>query len=122
MTGGYSSSVGFHSSTEQLVKDGGGSWTIKENSLPARMWGLRTITLDNQIFTTGKAIIFNKILFIMKPFILFSGGYDVDSGVYSDKIMVWDQETATFKEIGKLEQRRRFHSVSLVDINDFTCS
>ena len=122
MTGGGSDSGPYYSSTEQLVKDGGGSWTIKENSLPARMWGLRTITLDNQIFTTGKAIIFNKILFIMKPFILFSGGYDVDSSVYSDKIMVWDQETTTFKEIGKLKQRRRDHSVSLVDINDFTCS
>ena len=46
----------------------------------------------------------------------------MDSSVYSDKIMVWDQETATFKEIGKLEQRRAFHSVSVVDINDFTCS
>ena len=46
----------------------------------------------------------------------------MDSSVYSDKIMVWDQETTTFKEIGKLEQRRYFHSVSVVDINDFTCS
>ena len=58
----------------------------------------------------------------MKPFILFLGGYDSDSSLYSDKILVWDEETTTFKEIGKLEQRRRDHSVSLVDINDFTCS
>ena len=58
----------------------------------------------------------------MKPFILFSGGYDLDASVYSDKILVWDEETTTFKEIGKLEQRRYRHSVSVVDINDFTCS
>ena len=58
----------------------------------------------------------------MKPFILFSGGIDSDSNVYLDKILLLDEETTTFKEIGKLEQRRRYHSVSLVDINDFTCS
>ena len=58
----------------------------------------------------------------MKPFIFFSGGYDQDASVYSDKILLWDEETATFKEIGKLEQRRDRHSVSVVDINDFTCS
>ena len=58
----------------------------------------------------------------MKPFILFSGGYDLDASVYSDKILVWDEETTTFKEIGKLEQRRYYHSMSVVDINDFTCS
>ena len=57
----------------------------------------------------------------MKPFILFSGGYDRDAGLYSDKILVWEEETTTFKEIGKLEQRRRDHSMSVVDINDFTC-
>ena len=46
----------------------------------------------------------------------------MDASVYSDKILLWDEETTTFKEVGKLEQRRRFHSVSVVDINDFTCS
>jgi len=101
VTGGSSNSFTYHSSTEQLVKNGE-SWTIKENSLPARMRGLGTISFNNQIITTG--------------------GYDQDSSVFSDKIMVWDQETATFKEIGKLEQRRYYHSVSVVDINDFTCS
>ena len=58
MTGGYSIS-----STEQLVKDGT-EWILTENSLPARMYGLRGISFDNQIFTTGKANILNKILFI----------------------------------------------------------
>ena len=63
MTGGYRSGVNALSSTEQLVK-GGGSWTIKENSLPARMHGLGTISINNQIFTTGKANILNKTLLI----------------------------------------------------------
>ena len=58
----------------------------------------------------------------MKPFILFSGGIDSDSNVYLDKILLLDEETTTFKEIGKLEQRRAYHSVSVVDINDFICS
>ena len=56
-------------------------------------------------------------------FLLFSGGFDADTKFFSsDKILLWDEKTTTFKEIGKLEQRRRDHSVSLVDINDFTCS
>ena len=63
MTGGRRGNTDL-SSTEQLVKDGGGSWTIKENSLPARMNGLGTISFNNQIITTGKANNFNKILFI----------------------------------------------------------
>ena len=58
----------------------------------------------------------------MKPFILFSGGYDADSRVYSDKILLFDPDTKTFKNIGKLEQRRQDHSVSVIDINDFTCT
>ena len=41
------------SSTEQLVK-GGTEWILTENSLPARMSGLRGISFNNQIFTTGK--------------------------------------------------------------------
>ena len=122
MTGGVGGWSGntYLSSTEQLVK-GGGSWTIKENSLPARMFGLGTISFNNQIFTTGKENFLTKYYPYMKPFILFTGGRDVDSNVYSDKILLWDEETATFKEIGKLEQRRRDHSMSVVDINDFTC-
>ena len=64
MTGGYSSWDKTElSTTEQLVK-GGGDWSYKENSLPARMEGLRTISLNNQIFTTGKANILNKTLLI----------------------------------------------------------
>ena len=51
------------SSTEQLVK-GGTEWILTENSLPARMFGLGIISFDNQIFTTGKANILNKTLFI----------------------------------------------------------
>ena len=48
----------------------------------------------------------------------------MDADVKVDKILLWDEETATFKEIGKLEQRRMYmyHAVSVVDINDFTCS
>ena len=69
-----------------------------------------------QIFEQSIIHILNQL------FILFSGGFDEDAIVYSDKILLWDEETTTFKEIGKLEQRRRDHSVSLVDIKDFTCS
>ena len=66
----------------------------------------------------------NKILFIYllnQLFILFSGGYDQDVGVDSDEILLFDPDTKTFNNIGKLEQRRFGHSVSVVDINDFIC-
>ena len=54
--------------------------------------------------------------------VVFSGGRDQDAGVYSDKILLFDPDTKTFNNIGKLEQRRAYHSVSVVDINDFICS
>ena len=56
MTGGEYYDDGWKSlsSTEQLVK-GGTEWILTENSLPARMFGLRGISFDNQIFTTGNA-------------------------------------------------------------------
>ena len=65
VTGGKSGLSGptYHSSTEQLVK-GGTEWILTENSLPGRMWGLRSISFNNKIFTTGNANILNKILFI----------------------------------------------------------
>ena len=53
---------------------------------------------------------------------LFSGGKDEDAGVMSDEILLFDPDTKTFNNIGKLEQRRSYHSVSVVDINDFICS
>ena len=63
VSGGRSDSSTYHSSTEQLVK-GGTEWILTENSLPERMSGLRGISFDNQIFTTGRANILSKVLFI----------------------------------------------------------
>ena len=126
MTGGQNSGTlgwsGAHSSTEQLAK-GGTQWILTENSLPAIMSGLGSISFNNQIFTTGNANILNKILFIyLTNYSFFSGGYDKDAGVDSDEILLFDPDTKTFNNIGKLEQRRSYHSVSVVDINDFICS
>ena len=57
MTGGQTSGTlgwsGDHSSTEQLVK-GGTEWILTENSLPTRMKGLRGISVNHQIITTGE--------------------------------------------------------------------
>ena len=53
MTGGWSDGSTTHSSTEQLVK-GGTEWILTENSLPARMKGLRGISVNSQIITTGE--------------------------------------------------------------------
>ena len=52
VTGGYGGGGGL-SSTEMMVK-GASSWTVLPDSLPARMRGLRSISVDNQIITTGK--------------------------------------------------------------------
>ena len=53
MTGGWSYGSAPHSSTEQLVK-GGTEWILTENSLPTGMMGLRGISVNNQIITTGE--------------------------------------------------------------------
>ena len=45
-----------------------------------------------------------------------------DVGVDYDEILLFNPDTKTFNYIGKLEQRRSGHSVSVVDINDFICS
>ena len=52
MTGGYGDGGGL-SSTEMMVK-GDSSWTEVQNSLPARMWRLRSISFNNNIIITGK--------------------------------------------------------------------
>ena len=51
MVGGYTGSTRL-SSTEILV-GGSGSWRLA-SSLPRRMWGLRTVSVDNSVLTFGK--------------------------------------------------------------------
>ena len=59
MTGGYDDandndgSIDYFSSTELLVK-GDTQWKIVHDSLPARMSSLRSISINNQIITTGE--------------------------------------------------------------------
>ena len=50
----------------------------------------------------------------------FSGGRE-DANDYSDKILMFNKETRKFEEIGKLVQGRRYHSVSVVNFNDYNC-
>ena len=62
------------------------------------------------------------MLFIDILTILFSGGYDWNEFNNSNKILLFDEKTTTFKQTGELEQRRDDHSVSVVDTSDFICS
>ena len=110
MTGGYDDD--YHYSTEMMVK-GASSWTEVPDSLPARMYELASISVNNQIITTGKL---EKLIDIICNFdqntidilyqlcILFSGGYDADADEISDKILMFNKYTRKFEEIGKLEQ------------------
>ena len=54
--------------------------------------------------------------------ISFSGGNDMVTLQESDKILVFNQQTNTFDEVSRLQQRRRLHSVSLVSMSDYTCA
>ena len=49
MTGGYDGRDNYLSSTEMMVK-GDSSWTEVQNSLPARMEGLQSISLKNKAY------------------------------------------------------------------------
>ena len=56
MTGGYGGNYGnddYPSSTEMMVK-GDSSWSEVQNSLPARMSYMASISFDNEIITSGK--------------------------------------------------------------------
>ena len=61
MTGGYNYPDKL-SSTETLV-DGAEAWTFA-GELPVAMDGLRGVSLNNNIFMTGKIIVY-KLLFII---------------------------------------------------------
>ena len=61
------------------------------------------------------------LIFFTKLCILFSGGYDDDADEMSDQILMFNKETRKFEQIGKLEQRRYLHSMSLVNISNFMC-
>ena len=43
----------------------------------------------------------------------------MDAGDYSDKILMFNKETGKFDQIGNLEQKRGYHSVSIVNITDY---
>ena len=126
MTGGYNydNGLNFFSSTEMMQK-GASSWTEVPDSLPARMSELASISVNNQIITTGKL---EKLEEIICSFdqkyqlcILFSGGYDEDARARSDKILMFNKETRKFEQIGNMEQRRISHSMSLVSLSDYNC-
>ena len=52
---------------------------------------------------------------------LFSGGYDGDADDWSDKILMFNKEEKEFEEIGRLEQGRYSHSMSLVNMDKYNC-
>ena len=54
-------------------------------------------------------------------FFHLSGGYDRDASLTRESIMKFDKETQNFIEVGKMQQRRDIHSMSLVNIDDYTC-
>ena len=62
-----------------------------------------------------------KVLVATTVSIKFSGGCDEVAGDYSDKILMFNKKTGKFEQIGKLEQGRCYHSMSVVDFNDYNC-
>ena len=96
------------------------------------MYRFASIAIDNEIVLTGiKLEIFVGIIsnfvtkchsYIFCTKYVFSGGWDEDAGLYSDVILQFNKETNKFAEVGKLEQRRYKHSISLVNINEYTCA
>ena len=95
------------------------------------MSSFASISINNKIFLTGtKLEIFVGIMsnfvtkchsYIFSTKYVFSGGYDRDASLVTDDILQFNKETNKFVEVGKLEQRRKIHSISLVKTNDYTC-
>ena len=65
MTGGQNRAGDVYSSTEVFVK-GGASWTLYENSLPSKMWGIGSISFNNQVFVVGKQLFSTQYLIYTK--------------------------------------------------------
>ena len=52
---------------------------------------------------------------------LASGGYDYTAGLYSDQLLQFNKQSNKFDAVGRIEQRRMSHSMTLVNLSDYTC-
>merc|ERR1712126_267060 len=90
VTGGETNEDIF-TSTELLEKNGD-SWTLYENSLPRGLYGLRGVSFNNEVFVSG----------------------GTDTYCYEDSIFQFQKESQTFVNIGRMQQTRALHAVTIV--------
>jgi len=85
-------------STELLEKNGDG-WILYENSLPRESFGLKGVSFNNEVFVSGGA----------------------DIVFYEDSIFQFQKESKTFVIIGRMQQTRLQHALTIVKTDDYIC-
>ena len=106
------------SSTELLVQ-GAAAWT-EAGPLPHKMYGLRTVSINNAVIATGStpcASFFfhpDTILF----FLFIAGGYNYKTGLTYDTILKFDPISLVWTEVGRMRQPRTMHGASVARLQD----
>ena len=111
----------------------GVAWTLYENSLPIPPgfpdpgWAsLASVSFDNEIFLSGEIMtkhmeFFHLNLVLSIPFYFhIEGGHN--SGSYSDSILQFQKEEKKFTIIGKMQQGRQEHSMTVRGVTDYQCN
>ena len=102
-------------STELLVA-GAATW-LTAGPLASHRFGLRGVTLNNKIIMTGEvhSSIPDDCLQSIQPFV--GGRFSSSSWAATEDVLVFDADTAQWRRVGAMEERRGFHALSRVNYN-----
>ena len=103
-------------STELLVQ-GAAGWT-EAGPLPHKMYGLRTVSINNAVIATGQPSMFFFHLDTILFFLCIAGGYNYKTGVTYDTILKFDPISLVWTEVGRLRQARTMHAASVARLQD----
>ena len=103
-------------STELLVQ-GAAGWT-EAGPLPHKMYGLRTVSINNAVIATGQPSMFFFHLDTILSFLCIAGGYNYKTGVTYDTILKFDAIGLVWSEVGRMRQPRTMHGASVARLQD----
>ena len=115
MFGGYTSIA----STELLLH-GDSTWT-QVGSLPHSLFGLKAVSLNNEVIATGDVyqLQFQYVVVIVP---ISKGGTHrndlIDLGINQKTVLKFDPITFQWSEVGTMKKKRSNHAISAVNAED----